>query len=252
MSKPFIQQFREAVRDTQIPSTDKLVLRTMADYANSAGESVRASYATLAVGAGVDRRTCIRAIKRTQKAGWLVQVRSGKSAGVPSEYQLQIGQSYEIDYSEGLGSATSVREPPVTELTSDRNDPPLVTENTSTSDRDAPQPRVSTITRLSRTRGRGNSNLEDYRQPLSGLSDHELEVLELTDILGSDIATQYASLTGSNQELDPVDHRIPAKQEAESICVSCGYAEAECFCETPNYQSVPHYQQDIAAADMWE
>lgn len=144
MPRPFIQDFREAVRDADIPPTDKSVLRTMETYAKGDGTGVRASLSTIAKGTGISRRTCVFVVKRAQQAGWLKQVSSGKSARVPSVYDLHIGQPYKIDYATGERSAAQVND--TSERGSERstatalvNDGSLVNETALTSERNDTQ-----------------------------------------------------------------------------------------------------------------
>ena len=83
LNRPYVCVWREQMTDSDLPSTTKLVLHTVALNFDSSGGGAYPSLDTIARRASVDRSTAIRHLKRG--ADWLEQ-RKGGGRGLATEY----------------------------------------------------------------------------------------------------------------------------------------------------------------------
>ena len=82
-NRPYVCVWREHMADSDLPSTTKLVLHTVALNFDSSGGGAYPSLDTIARRASIDRSTAIRHLKRG--ADWLEQ-RKGRGRGLATEY----------------------------------------------------------------------------------------------------------------------------------------------------------------------
>lgn len=83
LNRPYVCVWRDHMADSDLPSTTKLVLHTVALNFDSSGTGAYPSLDTIARRASIDRSTAIRHLKRG--ADWLEQ-RKGRGRGQATEY----------------------------------------------------------------------------------------------------------------------------------------------------------------------
>jgi hypothetical protein len=100
--RSFIHEFREAVRDADIPPAHKLLLHHIATYANSEGGNAFPSQSSLATACGITERTVRRQVAHLVSTFWLEVTERGCSgmgrggARRANVYQLSIGHDFKV------------------------------------------------------------------------------------------------------------------------------------------------------------
>lgn len=109
-SKPFVADWRDAVRDSSLPVHVKAVALVLSTYFDADGADAYPSIATLSQGASVARMTVVRAIRKLEVVGFLV-VRRGRGRG-SSHYRAAIAV-HPVNHSDATDSAVVVHREPV-------------------------------------------------------------------------------------------------------------------------------------------